>query len=77
MSVLDAVADWIYVIIGATVGVSIAKAIGAIYMAKVRENMIASVRQQLYEAVVRQDIGWHDNRNNSSGIITATLASDV
>lgn len=26
---------------------------------------------------MRKDIGWHDNRENGSGIITATLASDV
>ena len=26
---------------------------------------------------MRKEIGWHDDRNNSSGVITATLASDV
>lgn len=26
---------------------------------------------------MRKDIGWHDNRENGSGIITSTLASDV
>ena len=31
----------------------------------------------MYESVLRKDMGWHDNRSNSAGVITATLASDV
>ena len=26
---------------------------------------------------MRKNIGWHDDRSNASGVITATLASDV
>ena len=27
--------------------------------------------------MLRKEVGWHDDRSNSSGVITATLASDV
>lgn len=27
--------------------------------------------------IIRKDIGWHDLRDNSAGIMTSTLASDV
>jgi len=35
------------------------------------------VRKDLYESIIRKDIGWHDDRDNSAGIMTGTLASDV
>jgi ATP-binding cassette subfamily B (MDR/TAP) protein 1 len=76
-NVLDAVTGWVLLIVGCTFVVSIGKGVSVMFTGRVTQNMIAGVRQQVYEATMRQDIGWHDNRNNSAGVITATLASDV
>ena len=46
-------------------------------LTKVSENITGKVRQDLYESILRKDIGWHDHRDNSAGIMTGTLASDV
>ena len=46
-------------------------------LAHVAVNVLHGVRKDLYAALMRKDIGWHDLRENSTGIITSTLASDV
>ena len=46
-------------------------------LAHVAVNILHGVRKDLYTALMRKDIGWHDLRENSTGIITSTLASDV
>ena len=63
-------------IIGAA-ALFVTKAIGGILLSKVSENITSSVRKDLYTSIIHKDIGWHDHRENSSGIMTGTLASDV
>ena len=46
-------------------------------LSRVSENITGKVRQDLYESILRKDIGWHDHRENGSGIMTGTLSSDV
>jgi len=55
----------------------VAKAGSIICLSRVSENITENIRKDLYTAVLRKDLGWHDDRNNSSGVMTATLASDV
>ena len=47
------------------------------FFSRLGNNIISGVRKELYESVLRKEIGWHDNRDNSSGVVTSTLASDV
>ena len=76
-NVLDAVLPWCgWMIVGAVV-IAISKSIADIALGVVSENITAGMRKELYENVVRKDIGWHDNRENGAGVITSTLASDV
>ena len=39
--------------------------------------MVMEVRRDLYLAMLKQDIGWHDDRDHASGSLSAMLASDV
>ena len=61
----------------AAVSIFITKALTNLFFTKLGEKIICGVRKELYQSVIRKQIGWHDNRDNASGIVTATLASDV
>lgn len=62
---------------GLAASIWITKATSVILFSKVGHNITMGVRKELYESVLRKNIGWHDDRSNASGIITSTLASDV
>jgi len=68
---------WIGIMFIGSIVIWIAKGGSAVLLAEVAANVVMAVRQDLYEAIVRKDIGWHDHRVNSSGVLTSTLASDV
>ena len=68
---------WIILMVCAAVSIFITKALAIIFFSRLGEKLISGVRKELYQAVIRKQIGWHDNRDNASGIVTATLASDV
>lgn len=62
---------------GGSIIILISKSISGVLLTKVSETITGAVRKDLYESIIRKDIGWHDHRENSSGIMTGTLASDV
>eukprot|EP00457_Paulinella_chromatophora_P000433 gb/GEZN01000433.1/.p1 GENE.gb/GEZN01000433.1/~~gb/GEZN01000433.1/.p1 ORF type:complete len:1384 (+),score=244.98 gb/GEZN01000433.1/:399-4154(+) len=41
------------------------------------EKLTVKLRQMYYDAIVRQEIGWHDLPEHSSGLLCAGLASEV
>ena len=41
------------------------------------ENITLNVRQKLYGALVRKNIGWFDDKENAPGVLASVLASDV
>ena len=41
------------------------------------EKLTVKLRDMYYRAVLRQEIGWHDLKDNAPGIVTAQLASEV
>ena len=43
---------------------------------KMGASLTLKIRQALYESVMSKNIGWFDERENSSGVITSTMASD-
>ena len=63
--------------VGGSFAIFITKSAGSILLSRVSNNVVGSVRKDLYESIIRKDIGWHDDRENSAGIMTGTLASDV
>jgi len=77
LDVLEAIAPWIVFMIGLAIGLFATKAVSVMLFGKVGQNIIMGVRKELYTAALRKEIGWHDDRENSAGVITATLASDV
>lgn len=76
-TVLEKALIWCIIMIIGAVVIFISKGVGGVMLTKVSENITGKVRQDLYESILRKDIGWHDHRDNSAGIMTGTLASDV
>lgn len=75
--VMDATLPWCGAMLLGSIVLFIAKGGSGIFLARVAENVIEGVRTDLYNSIVRKNIGWHDDRMNSAGVMTATLASDV
>ena len=84
MSVLDdsetaveAVLPWCFVMLGASTMLFICKGIAGLLLSQIAEEITQGFRAEMYESVIRKPIGWHDQRDNGAGIMTATLSSDV
>ena len=75
--VWDGVLDWIIVMVVSSIVIFIGKSLAMILLSRVAEKVVNGTRMDLYQAILRKDIGWHDHRENSSGIMTSTLSSDV
>jgi ATP-binding cassette subfamily B (MDR/TAP) protein 1 len=43
----------------------------------VGENVTLRVREILYGSILEKHLGWFDDKENSPGVISATMASDV
>jgi hypothetical protein len=50
---------------------------GSLAFSYIGENITQNVRADLYASILKKHVGWHDNQENSSGVLSATLASDV
>ena len=76
-SVMENVIPWCALMFGGAFVLLITKSFSGMLLSRVAEHLTTGVRKDLYQAILRKDIGWHDNRDNAAGIMTATLASDV
>lgn len=43
----------------------------------IAENITINIRRKLYGSILQKHIGWFDVKDNSSGVLTTVLASDV
>ncbi len=41
------------------------------------ENVTLKIRMELYERILRKDIGWFDNKENSGTLLNSIIASDT
>lgn len=41
------------------------------------ENVTLKIRKQLYTSILMKHMGWFDEKNNSPGVLSATMASDA
>jgi ATP-binding cassette, subfamily B (MDR/TAP), member 1 len=41
------------------------------------ENVTLKVRKQLYGSILQKHMGWFDDKMNSPGVLSATMASDA
>ena len=76
-NVLAATGDWTLMMVAAAILIMIAKASSVINFSGIGQNIIKNVRKELYSSILHKEIGWHDDSTNGSGVLTATLASDV
>ena len=70
---------YIYLIGLVIVAVSmfILKAVNMIAFVHVGQNMTLNIRKDLYSSILRKHMGWHDDREHASGVLSAMLAGDV
>ena len=47
------------------------------FLAKAGEKLTVRLRQMAFAAMLRQDVGWFDDRRNQVGALTARLATDA
>merc|ERR1712048_834399 len=76
-SIFDEIMQWLILMICGSVVIMFAKAGSMILLSKVAERIVQGTRRDLYESILRKNVGWHDDKENSSGVMTATLSSDV
>lgn len=43
----------------------------------VGENITLNIRSELYSSILKKHVGWHDDQENASGVLSSILASDV
>ena len=43
----------------------------------ISSNITFNMRSNLYSSIMNKDVGWFDDRDHASGILTTTLAADV
>jgi ATP-binding cassette, subfamily B (MDR/TAP), member 1 len=41
------------------------------------ENVTMKIRKQLYKSILSKHMGWFDDKNNSSGVLSTIMASDA
>ncbi len=41
------------------------------------ESLTLRLRSRSFKAMLRQEIGWHDDERNSTGVLTTRLAGDA
>ena len=47
------------------------------YLAKAGENLTMRLRQLTFSAMLRQEIGWYDDKKNQVGALTSRLATEA
>ena len=47
------------------------------FLAKAGENLTVRLRQMAFASMLRQDIGWFDDKSNQVGALTSRLATDA
>jgi ABC-type bacteriocin/lantibiotic exporter with double-glycine peptidase domain len=51
--------------------------LGKSFFAITGENITINIRMKLYKVILRKNMGWHDRRENSTGILTGVLSRDI
>ena len=57
--------------------VGIANLLMNFYLAKAGENLTMRLRQLTFSAMLRQEIGWYDDKKNQVGALTSRLATEA
>jgi ABC-type multidrug transport system fused ATPase/permease subunit len=75
--ILDEIHVWagLFIVLGVVSGVGVF--LKAACFAVSGENLTARLRSLSFRAMLRQEIGWHDDKKNSTGALTTRLANDA
>lgn len=69
--------NWILAIFLLSIAIFIGYLIAKKAYSTIGENITLNIRKDLYTSILKKHLGWHDNQNNSAGILSTILASDV
>ena len=75
--VFDAIKIYLLGLCGIAIGMFVFRAVNDAVFRVVSENITINIRKDLYLSILMKHIGWHDDRENSSGVMSSMLASDV
>lgn len=67
--VLDAIKWYVLAMFCMSIIVFLAKTLQSITASTIVKNVSNGIRDELYDKVLRKDIGWFDMRENNSGVI--------
>lgn len=68
---------WVLIMVALAVASFFLNIIAKFSFGRVGENITLNVRQNLYRSILIKHIGWHDNPENATGILSTMLAQDV
>ena len=55
----------------------VATFLGGSLFGLISENVTIAVRSELYSKIINKHMGWFDDKDNSPGVISATMANDT
>lgn len=64
-------------IVVVAVSVGIAGWIQKYFFSLLGENVTIRIRKDLYSSILSKNIGWFDMRENATGVLSSTMASDT
>ena len=64
-------------IVAVAVSVGVAGWIQKYFFSLLGENVTFQIRKDLYATILRKNMGWFDLRENSTGVISSTMATDT
>jgi len=68
---------YVYILLGCAVISFVIQYLKLVLFGRVSENVTLKIRKVLYTSIIRKNIGFFDNRENSAGVLTAAMAQDT
>lgn len=73
----DEMKIWLLALVALAVLTGLLNFVSKFMFGQVGENITLNVRANLYKSILAKHIGWHDDPEHATGILSATLAKDV
>jgi ABC-type multidrug transport system fused ATPase/permease subunit len=68
---------WCLYMLLMAIGAFIFQVIGKFMFGALGENVTEKIRKQMYTSVLQKHTGWFDDKENTPGVISTSLASDA
>lgn len=68
---------WTWAFVGLVFGIGLSSFLQKLCFGLGGDNLTFKLRVKLFEALLRKDIGWYDNKDRAPGILTNIISDDV